>query len=135
MQFTNRVSANIAKYVVPAALTAGLPASSLESFLQALASGEEYALLSVEGVTTAIIIKASAAAHTAYYKSFQTVYYTSIAFGGVAIISACMMRSRILDSTLTTDIARKLQGVDVNKDMLLKDTVDVEKSGTTPDYI
>lgn len=38
--------------------------------------------MSVEGVTTEIVAKASAAAQTAYYKSFQTVYFASIAFGG-----------------------------------------------------
>lgn len=90
--------------------------------------------MSVEGVTTEIVAKASAAAQTAYYKSFQTVYFASIAFGGVAVISAFMMRGRVLDSTLTPEIARKLQGLDVNnnEDESAKDTMGVEESATGP---
>ncbi|OAG44853.1 hypothetical protein AYO21_00815 [Fonsecaea monophora] len=134
--FTNRVTTNIPKYVVPAALNADLPASSLPSFLQALTSGNQQALMSVPGVTLDIITKASAAAQTAYYKSFQTVYFASIAFGGAAVISALIMRGWVLDSTLTLEVARKLQKIEVHGgDKPAKDIADVEESGAGPDHV
>lgn len=45
-----------------------------------------------------------------------------------------MMRGRVLDSTLTPEIARKLQGLDVNnnEDESAKDTMGVEESATGP---
>lgn len=59
-----------------------------------------------------IITSATGAAHTAYFRSFQTVYYTSVAFGAVAIIAALSTSGQGLDGKLTTDISRKIRGID-----------------------
>lgn len=107
----NELQDNLVQYVAPAAVGAGLPQTSVEALLVAIASGDMAALAKVVGITPDILQAAEPAARFAYYKSFQMVYYASIAFGIASIIAALACSARGIDSTLTTHIARKLQGI------------------------
>jgi len=91
-------------------MNAGLSESSAIALVTAIATGNVSVADNVPGVTAQILQAASAAAHTAYFKSFQVVYYASIAFGACAIISAICVNGRLMESKMTSEIARKLQG-------------------------
>lgn len=75
--------------------------------LKALASKSAAALEAVPGVTPSILAAVAAAAKDAYKVAFQLNYLISLAFGGLAIIAACSVRS--LDGHLNTSVARRLQ--------------------------
>ncbi|OCK84372.1 siderophore iron transporter, partial [Lepidopterella palustris CBS 459.81] len=107
----NKVKTNLPKYVIPAALKAGLPQTSLVALFTAITSGSATAALAVPGITPQILEAATAAAQLAYTKSFQTVYFASIAFGVLSIIASVFGVTSKLDGSITSDIARKLQGV------------------------
>ena len=47
---------------------------------------------------------------TVYYKSFQVVYFVSIAFGACVIIAAFCIDHDGIESKLTSGVAKKLQG-------------------------
>ncbi len=79
--------------------------------LTAVATGNATAIELVPGITPAVLEGVHAATITAYEKSFQTIYLAAIAFGGVAIISAFLVVSDRQESVITSEIARKLQGV------------------------
>jgi type VI protein secretion system component VasA len=103
---------NLVKYVAPAALKAGLPATSIVAFLTAIGAGNLVAVEAVPGVTPAVLHAAAGASVTAYEKSFQTIYLVTLAFGCCAIIASLLVDSEKLEEKMTTDIARKLQGVE-----------------------
>lgn len=91
--------------VIPAVTDAGLPKSSLPALFQATAvKAAASALDSVPGMTTAIKVALHAAQKRAYAESFKTVYLSSLAFGGVALII----------SNLSADVDKYLTGF-VNK--------------------
>jgi xanthine/uracil permease len=79
--------------------------------LGALASGNLTVVESVPGVTPAILTAAATASEAAYQKSFETVYFASIAFGIVAIITAGIVNNKKLNEAMTPEIARRLQGL------------------------
>ncbi len=79
--------------------------------LGALTTSNTTAIESVPGITPSIIAVATTAAKAAYQKSFEIVYFVSIAFGIVAIITAIVVSNKKLNEAMTPEIARKLQGV------------------------
>lgn len=89
---TNRMTTNTASMVVPAVLEAGLPEEVLVEFLTALNSGVLTLIEAVPGVTGAIIVAGSDALVAAYTDAFQKVFLSSIAFGGLSIIAACVLK-------------------------------------------
>jgi len=93
---------------------AGLPKSSVPTLLKAIAAGTSDALDYVPGMTSKIAAVVGEATKTAYSLSFQTVYLTSIAFGGLAIIAAFFTRS--IDDKMTSEVAQKLRGTDANEE-------------------
>lgn len=78
-------------------------------------TGDAAALGNIPDINPAIIAEAAEAAKSGYFESFQTVYYVSIAFGMVAIISACLMDEGQMKSRLTTEVARRLRNTEVRK--------------------
>ena len=80
---TNRLGATIPAEVPPAVINAGLPASSAAAFLGALATGD---FTSVPGLTSRILSAGLAAYKIASAHAYQTVFLTSIAFSGLAVI-------------------------------------------------
>lgn len=108
---SNRISTNLTKYVLGAAIDAGLPPESAASFLGAFTSGNATLLMAVPGVTPDIIQAAAANGPKAYFLSFQTVYYTSLAFGLLALIAAILLKADKIAEKMTKEIPRRLQGV------------------------
>lgn len=91
--FNSKVAINIPKYVAPAALKAGLPASSLVAFITALAAGDTAALSAVVGVTPEIIGAGAAALKEGFAKSFSYIWYFEIPFMVLALISVSVLAS------------------------------------------
>ena len=81
--------------IVPARLiAAGLPATSIEDYMTAIAEGGlPSALAAVKGLTPQIEAAGALAYRVAYLAAYRTVFYTSIAFGVVAIGITCFSSS------------------------------------------
>lgn len=103
---TNKVTDYTKTIVVPNVLAAGLPATSVEELLEAIASGSVSTLEAVPGVSENIIGVAVASTKLAYTKSFELIFLVSIAFGGAAVIAACF--SPKIEDRLTHDVVRRL---------------------------
>ena len=82
---SNRLAVTVAARVPAAVTTAGLPTSSVASFISAFAVGEA-AFAQVPGVTPDILAIGSNAYQYANADAFRTVFFSNIAFSGVAII-------------------------------------------------
>lgn len=109
------MATNFGKYVATQVLDAGLPSTSLSTFLAALSIGDQVAIAKIPGVTDHILGIAAKAAHVAYLKAFQVVYYTSLAFGLVGLIAALCLSPHGLDRKLTAEVSRKLHGATADK--------------------
>lgn len=80
---TNRLGATIPAEVPPAVVTAGLPADSVVGFMGGFATGN---FTDVEGLTPQILSVGVAAYKLANAHAFETVFYTSLAFTGIALV-------------------------------------------------
>lgn len=83
---TTRLDKYIPSYVVAAAVKAGLPATSLEAFVKALAGNDSAALSDIQGVTPGIIAAGVAALKQAYADGIRVVYIIAAPFGLAAVI-------------------------------------------------
>ncbi|EXJ83952.1 hypothetical protein A1O3_04619 [Capronia epimyces CBS 606.96] len=104
----NKLTTNISKYVRPAALDAGLPASELPKLITALGTGN---FTAVPDLTPGIGAAASIAYKIAYSQSFKTVYLASLAFGGLSTLSAIATPN--MEKYFNTVVARRLHGKDI----------------------
>ena len=86
--------------VTNAATNAGLPQSDVSSLLEAISSGVADAIESVPNMTSTIQEVVNEAVKAAYAKSHATVFYSSLAFGGVALI-ACFFAAHDLENYFT----------------------------------
>ena len=111
-QLSNKLATNLPKYIVPKVVEAGLPLGSVPALLNAISSGSAAAVEAVPGITPKIILIATAAAKVAYQKSFQVIYLAAVAFGACAIIGSLTVSEAKLEECMTSDVARKLQGVE-----------------------
>jgi hypothetical protein len=82
----------------------------------------------VPDISPAIMVAVGNAVKAAYAQAFKTVYLTSIAFGGLAIIAALFITS--IDDLMTDFVARKIQGVDAKLVGSVQSSMD-EKESTT----
>lgn len=80
---SNRLGKTIPTQVPPALIDAGLPASSVAGFIKAVPTGS---FKGIQGLTTHIIEVGVAAYKAASASAYRTVFLTSIAFSGVALI-------------------------------------------------
>ncbi|KAK5203332.1 hypothetical protein LTR41_010975 [Exophiala xenobiotica] len=103
---TSKVGHDLVPTLATAAVKAGLPAASVESFILALTSGSASALASVKGINDAIIGAGVAAEREVYTSAFKLVYLVSLAFGGLAIMIGVWVRG--VDDQLTKQLAVKL---------------------------
>ncbi|KAH0840981.1 siderophore iron transporter [Fonsecaea pedrosoi] len=106
-----QITKNLPKYVIPAAMKAGLTQNAAIQLVQDIAAGDQAALATIPGITPQVIQSATDAAHTAFFKSFQMVYYSSIAFSFCAVIAALLVEDKLLEDAMTDRVARKLQGI------------------------
>lgn len=105
---TNRANKTIPDVVVPAVVKAGLPATSIASYFAAVTSGSAEALAKVTGVTPAIIAAGSRALQVAYCDAYRTVFLTSIAFSGIALVLCFFVPNA--EDLMTRDVAVTLHG-------------------------
>ncbi|RFU33262.1 hypothetical protein B7463_g3049, partial [Scytalidium lignicola] len=107
---SNRLAQTIPAIISPAAISAGLPADSVASLLKAFALRTSSAFDTVNGLTPEILDIVTSAYKEANIKAYQTVFFTSIAFSGVAIILACFAPN--VDSLMTGQVATLLHTKD-----------------------
>jgi hypothetical protein len=103
---SNRLAQTIPAQVPPALTEAGLPASSVASFLTALTSGSAAAFEAVQGLTPAIQAIGARAYQNANADAYKTVYLSTLAFSGVGIILTFF--SPIVDHLLNGDVTIQL---------------------------
>lgn len=101
---TNKATEYIPKYVVPAATGAGLPASSLPKLFAGITAGN---FTAVPGITPQVIAATGIAVRDAYVKTFTYVFYATIPFGVLLIISCCFIPD--MDKYLHNNVAKRLQ--------------------------
>lgn len=100
---TTESSKYIPQKVIPAALAAGLPQSSLPQLLSSVALGD---FTAVPGISPNIIAATGEAVKDAYALSFRTVYLCTLPFG-VLLIAAALLSPNV-EQYLTDEVARKM---------------------------
>jgi hypothetical protein len=121
--YTNKLGDYVPRYVTPAAIDAGLPASSLPGLFQGIAAGE---LASVPGMTDRILAAVGAAVVRANTDSFRIVLYITIPFSVVVLGAAALVPN--VENYLTKDVARRLQEKEFRREDLC--TREVTRSPT-----
>jgi hypothetical protein len=102
---TTESSKYIPRYVTPAALSAGLPESSLTALFAGITAGD---FTAVPGMTNEITLAVMDQVKHAYSLSFRTVYLCTLPFGVLLLIAAVL--SPNVEEYLTDEVARKLHG-------------------------
>jgi hypothetical protein len=101
---TTRLAKTIPAIVVPAAVEAGLPSSSTLALISAL--GGKSPIASVPGINNKIIVAASQAYQEANASAYKTVFLSTLAFSGVAMIMLFFVPK--LDKKKRGYVSRKL---------------------------
>lgn len=108
---TSRVTQTVGSQVPKALVGAGLPSGSVASYMGAIAAGgEASALAAVKGLTPSVSTAGALAYRIAYMDAYRTVFYTSIAFGGLGIIISFFIPN--VETSMTDSVATTLH---VNK--------------------
>ncbi|OCK77436.1 MFS general substrate transporter [Lepidopterella palustris CBS 459.81] len=102
---TNRQAQEIPPRVTSAVEAAGLPPSSVAAFIKALSGGAS-ALDKVPGVTPRILAAGTRAYQEGNSSAFRTVFLSTIAFTGVALISALFLPD--LEALMSNKVATTL---------------------------
>jgi hypothetical protein len=79
----NRLATTVPAVVIPAVTKAGLPASSVPAFLGGFATGS---FKDIPGLSPNILAVGTRAYKVANSDAYSTVFYTTIAFTGAAVI-------------------------------------------------
>ncbi|KAF2119628.1 fungal trichothecene efflux pump [Lophiotrema nucula] len=109
---SNRLTETISTQVPPALLSAGLPATSIADFIAAFSVGAS-AFEAIPGITPEILAIGSEAYQYANADAYRTIFFSNIAFSGVAIICSLLLPN--VDHLLTGSVATTLhQGRDEN---------------------
>lgn len=107
--YSSILSTEAAKYipqkVMPAALGAGLPESSLTALFEGITLGNFNA---VPGISSEIVVATTDGVKEAYKLTFRTVYLCTIPFGVLLIIAALFTPN--VEQYLTDEVARKMHG-------------------------
>lgn len=86
--FNTRLKDYLPKYIAKAASAAGLPATSLPAFIQALSEGDDAeALANIPGISPTIIAQGARALQQAFADSLRVVFIIGAPFGVVACIA------------------------------------------------
>ncbi|KAF7679895.1 mfs general substrate transporter [Alternaria burnsii] len=92
--FAGKLTTNLPKYTAQYAIQAGLPMESVEAFVGLFFTvPEELATADIVGVTPAVIQGATRGTRWAYSESLKYVWFTSIAFGSIAIVCTLLLPS------------------------------------------
>lgn len=127
---TVRVGKTIPANVPAAVIGAGLPASSVADYMEAIAAGgSASALAAVKDLTPAVEAAGAMAYRVAYLQAYRTIFYTSIAFGGLAILVSFFIPN--IGSQLNNGVAATVQAPQDKEtvgDIYHHKTVDVERT-------
>jgi hypothetical protein len=104
---TNRLNTTIPGVVIPAVVSAGLPESSVSSFLGGFATGS---FTGIKGLTPAITAIGMRAYKEANAQAYSTVFLTTLGFSGIAIILSFFNPN--VEDKMTNDIAATLNNTD-----------------------
>jgi len=107
---TNRLNTTIPGVVIPAVVSAGLPQSSVSSFLGGFTSGS---FAGVEGLTPAITAIGLRAYKDANAQAYSTVFLTTLGFSGIAIILSFFNPN--VDDKMTNEIAATLNNTELKQ--------------------
>ncbi|KAH7093263.1 major facilitator superfamily domain-containing protein [Paraphoma chrysanthemicola] len=92
--FATKLETNLPKYVAEYAIKAGLPLSSATQFVTLfLTAPKELATTPIAGMTPAVIAGATKGTQWAFSQSLKYVWFTSIAFGAMAIVCTILLPS------------------------------------------
>jgi hypothetical protein len=105
----NKLTKFVPEYVAPAALSAGLPKTSLTALFTNLSAGT---LSLTPGINSKIVAAVTKANARAGADSFRYVWYAVIAFAACSIVAACLTIN--YGEYLTDDVARKMHGKTVH---------------------
>lgn len=111
---SNQLTKYLPQVVTPAAISAGLPESSLPSLFAAITAA--VGLEGVPGITAEIEEVVGHAVKHAYSLSFRTVFLCTLPFGAIILVAAVM--SPNVEDYMTNDVARRLQDPAVNNNTL-----------------
>lgn len=101
----NRLATTIAAQVPSAVIAAGLPTSSVATFISAFSVGAS-AFEGIPGLTPDILAIGTSAYQHANADAYRTVFFSNIAFSGVAIICSLLLPN--VDHLLTGQVAATL---------------------------
>ncbi|KAK9425332.1 putative Major facilitator superfamily (MFS) profile domain-containing protein [Seiridium unicorne] len=104
--YQNEIKKHMVEKVTPVASQGHLSQTAVSSLLQSLISGNISAAEAIPNADTDLARDISNAARIAYNTSFQTVYLTSLAFGICAVGAALAISGPIMDSKLTSRVAK-----------------------------
>ncbi|KAK5709650.1 hypothetical protein LTR17_019586 [Elasticomyces elasticus] len=102
---TNRLTTTIPERVPSALIQAGLPASSVAEFLEAITAGTAAAFEAVPGVSASIISAGMSAYRKANTEAYSTVYISVVGFAGLGFVLtffAANTESKMLGSVAAT---------------------------------
>ncbi|KAL1794523.1 hypothetical protein ACET3X_007944 [Alternaria dauci] len=92
--FAGKLATNLPKYTAQYAMQAGLPLESVEKFVGLfLTAPEQLATTNIAGLTPAVIQGATIGTRWAFSESLKYVWFTSIAFGSIAIVCTLLLPS------------------------------------------
>lgn len=100
----NKLQDYLPEKVTPAAMEAGLPASSLGELFVGIAAGE---LSRVAGMTEEVAVAVEQAVASSYVASFRVVFYSTIPFSAILILSSFKVPN--MEQLLTQNVAKRLQ--------------------------
>jgi hypothetical protein len=107
---SNRLSQTIPAKVPQAVTQAGLPASSVPAFIQGFTTGS---FTNITGLNNNILAVGTRAYRVANAEAYSTVFYTTIAFSGIAIILSFF--SPNVDDKMTGQVAVTLHHTEAEK--------------------
>ena len=102
---TNRSQKTIPLEVPPKLVAAGLPSSSVASFLSAITIGTPEAFSKVPGLTASIEATGIRAYKVASSHAYQTVFYSTIAFSVICVVFAFLtpnVEEQMTDKVIVT---------------------------------
>lgn len=121
-----KVPKEIQARVIPAALAACLPATSLPALFGAISTQfQPEAVAEVKGLTPDIILAVSNALLDAYSVAYAYVYYASMAFSGFALVVSFFTMD--YDKLFTGQVSRQIEKLNGIMDIKIHH-VDAEKT-------
>jgi hypothetical protein len=118
----NNIGIYLPEYVTPAALSAGLPSSSLPALFDGITAGS---FSDVTNINPDVIQVVGAQVTRAYMSSFNIVFYVTTPFRALLILAACFVPN--MEMYLGENVAKRLQSISGSERSRTASVVDCEK--------